>query len=217
MMATEVPDQQRAHPLLRALARVISVLFHPLFVPLYLGWFFIFVLRLFPQLDEWNQTKLLISFAVNYTLLPLITILLAKALGFVQSVQLKTQKDRIIPYIATGVFYFWVWYVFKNQGYPKEVVLFSLGVFLSSSVGLLLNSYFKVSMHTLAAGVVLALFVVLGLRYHESMGLYISIAVLLTGLVCTARLVNEDHSPKEVYAGLLAGALSLLLAAVFVL
>jgi hypothetical protein len=158
----------------------------------------------------------MISFTVNYTVLPLVTILLAKGLGFVKSIQLHTQKDRIIPYVATGVFYFWIWYVFKNQSFPKEIIMFSLAVFLASSLGLIFNSYLKVSMHTIAAGVVITLMVLLGLFSDDNLGPYISIAFLLAGLVCTARLINSDHHPIEVYSGLLIGMAAQLIAYFFV-
>lgn len=204
------------HPILRIAAKGISYIFHPLFVPVYVGLFFIYGTRLFPQFDAWDKTKLLISFFVNYTLLPLVTILLAKALGFVKSIYLKTQKDRIIPYVATGVFYFWIWYVFRNQSYPKVVVMFSLAVFLASSMGLICNSYIKVSMHAISAGILITLFLLLGLISSTNFGPYISIAFLITGLVCTARLVNNDHHPVEVYVGLVIGILSQVVAYLFV-
>jgi len=217
MMATEATeDKINFHPVLKIAAKVVSYIFHPLFIPVYVGWFFIHVLRLFPQLTEWDQTKLLISFIVNYTVLPLVTLLLAKGLGFIQSVYLKTQKDRIIPYVATGVFYFWIWYVFKSQSFPKEVVMFSLAVFVASSLGLIVNSYLKVSMHAISAGVVITLFVLLGFMSSSNLGFYISVALLLAGAVCTSRLINSDHSPREVYAGLLIGVMAQMAAYLFV-
>jgi hypothetical protein len=216
MTITEADEPVSFHPLVRWGAKAVSYIFHPLFIPVYMGWFFIYVLRMFPQLDAWSQSKLLISFAVNYTLLPLVTLLLAKGLGFVQSIYLKDKKDRIIPYIATGVFYFWIWYVFKNQGAPREVIAFSLAVFLASSLGLLFNSYLKVSMHGIAVGVAATMLVRLGLGSTINLGPYISIALLATGLVCSARLINNDHSPKEVYSGLAIGIFAQLVALFFV-
>ncbi|HET7898760.1 MAG TPA: hypothetical protein VFL47_13845, partial [Flavisolibacter sp.] len=112
-------------PAIRTGAKLISYLFHPLFVPVYVGWFFVRVLRLFPALDSGRQSMLLIQFFVNYTLLPLVTVLIAKGVGFIDSIYLKTQRDRIIPYLAVMIFYFWVWYVFRNQGFPPEAVMFS--------------------------------------------------------------------------------------------
>lgn len=204
------------HPAIRTAAKILSYIFHPLFIPVYVGWFLIRELRLFPGLDEWRQTLLLIQFFVNYTLLPLVTVLIAKGVGFIDSIFLKTQRDRIIPYIAVMIFYFWVWYVFRNQGFPKEAVLFSLAAFLSVCFGVFVNSFFKVSMHALSLGVVLALLLILSLSRSANMGPYVSIGFLIAGLVCTARLVLNDHKPFDVYAGLLLGALAQVIAWVFV-
>ena len=204
------------HPVIRVAAKIISVILHPLFIPVYVGWFFIFKLRLFPQLDGYNQFKLLISWFINYTFLPLVTMLIARRLGFIDSLYLKTSKDRIIPYIVTGIFYFWVWYVFKNQDFPKIVVAFSLAIFLGSSIGLLMNSYLKVSMHGIAIGITACMFLILGMISDDEMGFYISIVFILSGLLATARLVNNDHSPAEIYAGIFAGVVAQVIAYVFV-
>lgn len=204
------------HPALRMAAKVISYLFHPLFVPVYMGWFFIKVLRLFSALDEWHQTLLLVQFFVNYTLLPLVTVLIAKGVGFIDTVYLKTQRDRIIPYLAVMIFYFWVWYVFRNQNFPKEAVLFSFATFLSICFGAFVNTFFKVSMHALAMGVVITLLVILSLKSSLNYGPYVSVGLFIAGLVCTARLINKDHQPFDVYAGLVLGALAQVIAWLFV-
>jgi hypothetical protein len=204
------------HPAIRIAAKVLSYIFHPLFIPVYVGWFFIKELRLFSGLDEWRQTLLLIQFFVNYTLLPLVTVLISKGVGFIQSIYLRTQRDRIIPYIAVMIFYFWVWYVFKQQAFPREAVLFSLGAFLSVCFGAFVNSFFKVSMHALSLGVVVTLLFILSLSSSTNFGPYVSIGLLITGLVCTARLVLNDHKPFDIYAGLSLGALAQMIAWVFV-
>ena len=204
------------HPALRIAAKVVSYIFHPLFIPVYMGWFFVYVLRLFPGRDAWQQTVLILQFFVSYTLLPAATVLIAKALGFVQTVYLKTQKDRIIPYMATMIFYFWMWYVSKNLSFPKETVMFSLAVFLATCFGVFFNTYLKVSMHGLSVGVVITLLFILSLTSSSNFGPFLSIALFIAGLVCTARLINNDHRPVEIYAGLFLGAISQLIAWAFV-
>ena len=216
MNKAQAADELSFHPAVRTVAKVISYLFHPLFVPVYIGWFFVYILRLFPSLDPWRKTMLIIQFFVSYTLLPLATVLIAKALGFLQTIYLKTQKDRIIPYIASMIFYFWMWYVSKNLGFPKESVMFSLAVFLTTCFGVFFNTYFKVSMHALSMGVVVTLLFILSLSSSINFGPYLSITLLLAGLVCTARLINSDHRPFEVYAGLFLGALAQIIAWLFV-
>lgn len=213
-MVQRVPE---IYPLsLRIAARLISYLFHPLFIPVYVVLFMLYEAKLFPDKTEWQKTLVLIQFVVSYTLLPLITILLMKALGFVKSVYLKTQKDRILPYVVCQVFYFWAWYVSKNVQYPKIVVMFTLAVFLASALGLILNAYLKISMHTISLGVVCALLLIGGMLTSHNYGPYIAIAFLIAGITCTARLIDSNHSTREVYIGFFAGALAQVIAYIFV-
>jgi hypothetical protein len=137
-------------------------------------------------------------------------------LGFVQSVQLNTQKERILPYIVCEIFYFWAWYVFKNIHFPKEVVMFALGVFLACSLGLILNSYMKISMHMIALGVVCAFFLLAGMFSTASYGFYIAVVFLLTGITATSRLIDSNHTEKEIYFGFFAGILAETVAYFFV-
>jgi hypothetical protein len=148
-----------------------------------------------------------------YSVFPLVTILLAKGLGFVKSIYLRDQKDRIIPYIACGLYYFWMWYVLRNQPeFPKHLVMLSLAIFLASSCGLVLNGFIKVSMHGLSVGVMIAFIYLMAFLSTDSFGIYLSVALFVTGLVCTARLINSDHHPVEVYLGLILGIFSQMLA-----
>ena len=204
------------HPVLRILARVISFLFHPLFIPIYIGLFLIYPVRLFPDLDDRRRLFLEVQLFVIYTLLPLASILLMKGLGLIQSISLKLQKDRVLPYVVCEIFYFWAWYVLKNQQLPKEIVVFSLGIFLASCIGLIANTFLKVSMHTIAAGVVIAFMIYCGLRWDYNYGFYISLAILIAGLVGSSRLILADHEPNEIYAGFAIGAVALLISLPFV-
>lgn len=209
---TPTNGDKGAHPALRTLAKVISVFFHPLFIPVYVSWFLIYVYPIFPAFTARDKGIFLVRFLVMYTVFPLATVLLAKGLGFIESIYLNTQKDRIIPYVACGVYYFWMWYVLRNQMYPDEIEAFTLAIFLASSGGLLANSYFKVSMHTIGLGVMVAFMLVLAFLAVVPFGFYLSIAILIAGVVSTSRLLTGDHHPFEVYVGLFIGMLAQLIA-----
>lgn len=209
--------RQSFHPVIQAVAKVISFIFHPLFIPVYISWFLMYNTPLFTGLDGRDKAMLLVRFFIMYTVFPLFTILVAKGLGFIDSIYLRTQKDRIIPYIACGLYYFWMWYVLRNQPqFPQELVLLSLAIFIASSLGLLMNTYIKVSMHGISLGVLITFVCIVGLTSEINFGPYISIAFLITGIVCTARLVNSDHYPLEVYFGLFLGILGQLIAYWFI-
>jgi hypothetical protein len=135
-----------------------------------------------------------------YTFFPLVTVLLCKALGFLDSIYLKTQKERIIPYLASMIYYFWMWYVIRNQPqYTSYIVVLTFAIFLASIVGLMSNIYIKISMHTIAIGIMLTFVISLGLTQPLRYGLYIAIALLIAGLVCTSRFIFCDKNARERY------------------
>ena len=207
----DFPQQPYA---LKQVANVISYIFHPLFIPVYISWFLITIQpHLFASFTPTQKLLTILRFFVMYSFFPLVTVLLAKALGFLQSVHLKTQKERIIPYIACGIYYFWMWYVLRNQPqFSREVVILSMAIWIAASLGLLANIYMKVSMHAISMGVMVTFILLLALAQGSGYGPYISIAILITGLVCTARFIVSDHTPREIYGGLLLGILSQMIA-----
>ena len=115
---------------------------------------------------------------------PLVSVLLMKALGFISSIHLKTQRDRIIPYVVCIIYYWWMWYVIAkiNLKYPEGIyVVLSLSIFLASIGGLMANINMKVSMHAIAAGVMAAFVMLLGFSQDLNFGIYISISPTFAG------------------------------------
>jgi hypothetical protein len=142
-----------------------------------------------------------------------VTILLLKALGFLTSIYLKTQRDRVIPYIACNIYYFFMAYVLRHQSeFASEVVQFAIAIFIACSLGLIANIYMKVSMHAMSMGILVTFIAILAPHQAANYTIYISLTVLIAGLVCTARMIVSDHTQKEIYVGLLVGAFSQLAA-----
>jgi len=202
---------------LRIAAKIISFIFHPVFVPVYVVAFLIYIHPyLFAGFSSWNKSIAMIQAFVMFTFFPVVTVLLLKALNFINTVYLNTQKDRIIPLIACGIWYFWIWYVWHNlPDYPAAAVQFALAIFIASSIGLIANIYMKVSLHAISMGVMITLILLLAFTQEISFGIYTSMALFITGLVCTARFIVSDHTQKEVYVGLFVGIISQLLAGWF--
>ncbi len=201
------------------IAHLISYIFHPIFIPLYAVAFLVFIHpSYFSGFSMAAKKQTLLIVFINVVAFPLLAVVLLKAVGFIQSIFLKTQRDRIIPYMACGIFFFWAYLVFKNQtNYPLILSSFLLGVFLASSAALLANIYFKISMHATGVGGLLGIFLLIMKSNTMLMTWPLCIALAITGLVCTARLLISDHSTKEIYIGLIAGLLSQFVAAIVVL
>lgn len=193
----------------------MSYLFHPIFIPLYAVLFLVYVhpsyFSGFSDSIKFRTILILIQNAIFY---PLFCILLLKGVGFITSIFLRTQQDRIIPYIACGIFFFWAFLVYKQQPiYPRILPAFMLGVFLASSAALIANIYFKISMHAIGLGGWLGLFLVIARSSSMLMTWPLAAVIFITGLVCTARLLVSDHTQKEIYTGLALGVLSQFVAA----
>ena len=203
----------------RISAQGISYILHPLFIPVYITYFLLYLHPYaFVGFSEDNKARTMIIVILNIVLYPLLSVLLLKALGFADSLYLRHQKDRIIPYIACGIFFFWTYTVFKQQPvYPVLLVSYVFGIFLASSVSLLANIYFKISMHAVGMGGWLGFFLILMKSHQTSMYLFLSIVLLLTGLACTSRLLLKSHRPFEIYSGLAVGVTTQLAAAFFTL
>ncbi len=209
------PDRQPA--VIRLLAHLFSIIFHPLFIPAYIAAFLLFVHPyVFSGFSEKLRELRLISVVLLTAFFPAFVVFLLRQLKFIDSIQLRTQKDRIIPYISSMFFFFWIFYVSRSlPDSPPIFVTLLLGVFISSIAALMANIYYKVSMHALAMGGMFCFFVLLAMQGTFSMGIYLSIVVLIAGLVCTSRFIVSDHYPFEVYSGFLLGITSQAIAVVF--
>lgn len=194
---------------LRFFAHLLSYIFHPIFVPIYLAYFLEFIHpSYFAGYSVLGKYKLLLLLALNAVAFPLITVLLMRGLGFIKSINVRDQRERILLYISSMIFFFWTYYVLREQeDIPRILVSLMFGVFISSAAALIANIYFKVSMHAIGMGGMVGLFIVILFQNTMLMAVPLSVGLLLAGLVCTSRLIVSDHTPKEIYTGLIIGLL----------
>src|SRR5690606_38276950 len=135
-------------------SRIITILFHPIFVAFGTA-YLVYYLQKAEYVSIENKYPMWLGYLfINLIMFPLIATFLMKALGFISSVTMKEPRDRIIPLIATMIFYFWAYNVAKNV--TPEVPLFLRSFLLGSFWGIIMifiiNIFFKISMHTTAIG-----------------------------------------------------------------
>jgi hypothetical protein len=186
--------REKAHPILHVLANFFSYIFHPIFIPIYAIAFLVFIHpSYFTGFSEQRKLMTVIISTVNLVFFPLLSVALLKAVGFIDSIFLRTRKDRIIPYMASGIFFFWAYTVFNKQTvYPPILSSFVLGVFLAASAAL-------------GVGGLVGLCIVVFNTNTMLMTWPLAAALLIAGIVCTARFLVSDHTQKDIYTGLALG------------
>jgi hypothetical protein len=216
--------------MLRVSAHIISVIMHPLFI---IGYVLLFIIMANPYLFGFSGPKaqglVVISVLSISIMFPLIAILMMKALGLISSLEMPEKNERIGPLIVTGLFYMWLYVnVRNNDNIPSVLTFFILGSTIAVFIGLIINSFTKISLHTIGAGgfgagMLLVIFSTsfgfvdipfpfVNMEWRVSDRLIMIIILLLVGAVGSARLYLKAHQQDEIYGGYLVGILSQMVA-----
>jgi membrane-associated phospholipid phosphatase len=194
---------------LKTLAKIISILFHPLLLPSYAFAMIYFTNPLlFSAYDPKQLIQIFLTVIINTLIFPVIAILLVWQLKFVKSLSMPDAKDRLVPYLTTGVFYIWGYVVFRKSGMPQILDIIILGAAITLFAVFMFNLFRKVSAHAGAMGAffMVTVFASVLTAYNFN---YLPIAVvLLAGIVGSCRLLLGAHDSYEVFAGYLIGMIS---------
>ena len=189
------------------IAHLLSYVLHPLFIPTY---FFLFLMQVLPfefvGITEWQLKMRLFSVAWSTAFFPAFAVFLLWRLKLSDSIFLRTQKERIIPYVITMFFYWWMYYLSRNfTDQPIALKFFYLGIFVASAIGMTVNNFMKVSLHAMGIAGLTTAVILVSVFYPVNNAAWVLLAVLLTALVISARLVVSDHTKKELIVGLFIG------------
>jgi hypothetical protein len=192
------------------IAHLLSYVLHPLFIPTY---FFLFLMQVLPfefvGITEWQLKMRLFSVAWLTAFFPAFAVFLLWRLKLSDSIFLRTQKERIIPYVITMFFYWWMYYLSRNfTDQPIALKFFYLGIFVASAIGMTVNNFMKVSLHAMGIAGLTTSVILVSVFFPVNNAVWVLLAILLTALVISARLVVSDHTKKELIVGLLIGVVT---------
>jgi hypothetical protein len=193
--------------IVKYIAHLLSYVLHPLFIPTY---FFLFLMQVLPfefvGITEWQLKMRLFSVAWLTAFFPAFAVFLLWRLKLSDSIFLRTQKERIIPYVITMFFYWWMYYLSRNfTDQPIALKFFFLGIFVASAIGMTVNNFMKVSLHAMGIAGLTTAVILVSVFYPVNNAIWVLVAVLFTALVISARLVVSDHTKKELIVGLFIG------------
>ena len=200
--------------LLRYIGNLISYILHPLFIPTY---FFLYLMQVLPfefvGITEWQLTLRLFSVFWLTAFFPAFAVFLMWRLKLSESIFLRTQKERIIPYVITMFFYWWMYYLSRNfTDQPLALKFFYFGIFIATALGLIINNFMKISLHAMGVGGLLTAVILVGLHYSIDNAIWTLLVIIITAIVMSARMIVSDHSKQELILGFFIGLLTQVMA-----
>ena len=188
------------------LARVISYLFHPLLMPLY-------ILLLLLNLDSFLSVSLPFSYKLALTgvvflttiLSPLFVTWMLCRLRIISSVFMSRKEERIYPVLAISVFYYLTYFLLRGIHISTIFSFYMLGATLLAILTLAVNFFRKISLHMIGIGSFTGLFLGLSLNFGINLDREVFLGILLAGVIGFARLKENSHQPAEIYSGFIMG------------
>ena len=209
--------------LTKSLAHFLSVVCHPLLMPTLLFGVLLFQVPSVLGMDAFGTSlrlSLLVLIFVGTFMTPSLLIYYLFRSGYVRTLQLTTLSDRRLPYFLTALVYTVVAYVFRFRMEGVSTFAPEIGILIASIaisillVGIISLSW-QISAHSVGIGGVVGIIAGIMLKFSLT-DLFTTLIglVLLTGLIASARLKLNAHTPAQIAAGLALG-LSVSLTTVF--
>jgi len=197
------------------LAKIITVIFHPLLMPVY-GMAIIFSApTLFGYLPFPVKKLLFLILLVNNVLLPLSMLPFFIHMNIISSWSLSDRKERIIPLVITTILYCTTSFIIFRFPIAVFFKSFIYATAFLSLIVTVINFRWKISLHSVGAGALVALVIILSLKMFTPLVWYLISAVIAGGLILSSRLKLNFHNPQQVWFGFFTGIIGLALFMMF--
>lgn len=206
-------------------AKLISWLFLPLLAPVYalIIVFYSFNTEkdfflgnnLFLLGDDQKNAILSLFFIFSFVG-PAISVVLLRMSGQISTVMMDNRSERIVPSIMTNLFGISLLSILlwkMDMKFPGARYIFGLAAGSCSTVLMctLITRKWKISLHAAGMGILVG-FLISYFYNMETFNLnYLLAAVIISGVVMSARLQLGAHDLKQLFAGFFVGTLNLIL------
>lgn len=191
------------------LSQTLAAIFYPMLIPSYGIGLYFWKLHtagvVLPAAYIWVGV---IGTLLFTCLLPMSVILVMIRRGNLTDIYIRMPRQRLMPYIySTICFGFWAYFCWQVIHFPAFICWTAFGATLALLLVLLINMVWKISAHLAAFGGlfggVMSFYLTTG---TNALTMCIILLVLAFALMW-ARIYDESHTPMQVVAGFLLGAL----------
>ena len=182
------------------LSKFISIILHPIFMPLLA---LCLTLETLPS-EAFAISQYLIIICCTI-ILPLLSIFFLMKKRRVSSLEMSNHKERSLPLFITVLWMLLGFYMLRNiLVYAPILKAEIIGAILIIVFAAIISKFWKISLHLLAIGGVVGIFIALQLIEGGAMHLVL-IFILLSGILGIARIAQKAHNHTQVYVGFLLG------------
>jgi hypothetical protein len=193
------------------LAKIVSIVFHPLFMPLY-G---LAILMLAPTFLRYLPAEakriLFMVVLINNVFIPLSLLPFLRYRHIISSYHIDDNKERIIPLLTTSILYCTTSFIVFRFQIPFFLKSFIFATSVVAIVVSMINFWWKISIHSVGAGALTATVVALAFRMHTPLTWHLLTVILVSGVILSARLKLNSHNPSQVWIGYLTGFIGIIL------
>ncbi len=192
----------------------MSLIFTPFYLPI-TGLLALFFLSYLNDLIPWYYKLTVMMLVYIFTvLLPTFLIHLYRKYQGWTLLELGIKERRMVPYIISIVCYFACYYILNLYHTPRFISIVVITALAIQIICAIINVWWKISTHSAAIGGVTGALLSFALIFQFNPTWWLCLALFLSGMVGTSRMILRQHSLSQVLAGYFVG---LLLAAFIIL
>lgn len=193
------------------LAKIVSIVFHPLFMPLY-GLIILLTAPTFLMYLPIETKRILFNVVlINNVFIPMALLPFFRFRNIISSYHIDDMKERIIPLLTTSILYCTTSFIVFRFQIPFFLKSFIFATSIVSIIVSMINFWWKISIHAVGAGALTATVFSLSIKIYTPLTLYLLAVILASGLVLSSRLRLNSHEPSQVWIGFLTGFIGMAL------
>ena len=187
-----------------SLEKIVSILFHPVFVPTITVFLVVKIYSNIIILE--NQAGIiLIGTCVFSLILPLLSVFILLLTKKIDSLEMPKKEERFLPILFASIWMILGFYFMKEIfSYAPIMKSIYLGAVYVMLISLLITKKWKISLHMLAIGGATGVFIMLEFLFGQNLMLLL-ITILISGILGFSRLSLKAHSLNQIYAGFIVG------------
>jgi hypothetical protein len=148
-------------------------------------------------------TSLPVLFAVTFVF-PMINMAVLKKTGWISSFRLEDRKERPVPFVFVATFFGMASYLFFEVNSLVAIIFISTTAMILMLT--LITLWYQISIHAAGLCGIVGFLMSLSIQFPDTNIIYcLAAMMLIAGLVMSARLQLNAHTPKEIFLGAILG------------